>query len=110
MTTIRNYQGKDVDMLTTCATIIENAIANAEFLNSKHTSWTHEFFSRIKERIDNAFRDFLGIDNASQMREATQIVVEIQSKSLNDLAELKVQIEEDFKSDKKNGEVRFSNS
>ena len=100
MTTKRNYLGKDVDMLTTSATITENAIANVEFLNSKRTSWTDEFFAGMKERIDNAFSNYLGIDSASQMREATQIVVQIQSKALNDLAELKIQIEEDFKSNK----------
>jgi hypothetical protein len=31
----RNYTGKDVDMLTACATIVENAIANQDFLVSK---------------------------------------------------------------------------
>jgi hypothetical protein len=100
MKTIRPYKGKDVEMLTTCATIIENAMANVEFLNSKRTSWTPEFFTQIKEHIDNAFSNYLGIDNASQMREATRTVINIQSNSLNSLAELKVQIEEDFKSDK----------
>jgi hypothetical protein len=35
MKTQRNYTGKDVDMLTTCATIIENGIANQEFPPTK---------------------------------------------------------------------------
>ena len=100
MKTTRNYQGKDVDMLTACATIIENAIAKQDFLVSKRRNWAEPFFRNLKIRIDNAFSNFLGIDSASQQRKATQTVTEIQTIALNDLAELKIQIEEDFKSDK----------
>ena len=100
MTTTRNYQGKDVDMLTTSAVIIENAITNQEFLVSKRRNWGNPFFEELKTRIDNAFRDFLGIDSASEQRKATQTVTQIQVVALDDLAELKIQIQEDFKSDK----------
>jgi hypothetical protein len=100
MTTTRNYQGKDVDMLTTSAIIIENAIINQEFLVSKRRNWENPFFDELKTRIDNAFRDFLGVDSASEQRKATQTVTQIQIVALDDLAELKIQIQEDFKSDK----------
>ena len=100
MKTTRNYQGKDVDMLTTCATIVENAIANEEYLVNKRIVWDNPFFANLKTRIDNAFSDFLGIDSASEQRKATQTVTQIQTQALDDLAELKIQIEEDFKSDK----------
>lgn len=96
----RNYQGKDVDMLTTCGTILENAIANQEFLASKRKNWTEPFFQNQKERIDKAFSKYLGIDSASEQRKATQTVTQIQTLALDDLAEVKIQIEEDFKSDK----------
>ncbi len=101
MTTTRNYQGKDVDMLTVCATIIENAIANQGFLANKRSTWQAPYFDTAKTRIDNAFRQFLGIDSASEQRRATQTVSQIQTQALADLAELKIQIEEDFKTDKK---------
>jgi hypothetical protein len=100
MTTKRNYTGKDVDMLTTCATIVENAIANQDFLTTKRKNWIDPFFNNLKARIDNAFSQFLGIDNASQQRKATQTLTEIQAVALDNLAEAKIQIEEDFKSDK----------
>lgn len=44
MTAKRNYTGKDVDMLTACAAIIENAIANQEFLIGKRRNWADPFF------------------------------------------------------------------
>ena len=100
MTTTRNYQGKDVDMLTTSAVIIENAITNQEFLVSKRRNWENPFFDELKIRIDNAFSNFLGIDSATEQRKATQTVTQIQVVALDDLAELKIQIQEDFKSDK----------
>lgn len=55
MNTKHTYTGKDVDMLTTCATIVENAIANQEFLVSKRKNWANPFFADLKTRIDNAF-------------------------------------------------------
>ena len=101
MTTIkRNYTCKDVDMLTVSATIVENATANLDFLTGKRRAWADPFFPNLKAQIDRAFREFLGIDSASEQRKATQTVSEIQNDSLTDLAEVKVQIEADFKSDK----------
>lgn len=100
MTVTRIYQGKDVDMLTTCATIVENAVANRDFLVGKCQNWREPFFDNLKTCINNAFSQYLGIDNASKMHESTQLVIKIQAESMNDLAELKIQIEEDFKSDK----------
>ncbi|QYS87193.1 hypothetical protein JJC03_04405 [Flavobacterium oreochromis] len=43
-TQTRKYRGKDVDMLVACSTIIENAIANKTFLQSKRSNWTDDFF------------------------------------------------------------------
>lgn len=100
MKTTRNYQGKDVDMLTACATIIENAINNQEFLTSKRKNWEAPFFQDIKSRIEKAFSDFLGINSATELRQTTLALTQIQTQALDDLAELKIQIQEDFKAEK----------
>lgn len=97
----RAYAGKDVDMLTACGTIIDQAIIHKATLVAKRANWVDPFLPNIKTRIDNAFSNFLGIDNADQMRESTQVVGGIQKNALRDLAEFKVQIVEDFKSNKK---------
>jgi len=97
----RAYAGKDVDMLTACGTIIDQAIIHKATLVAKRANWADPFLPNIKTRIDNAFSNFLGIDNAEQMRESTQVVGGIQKNALRDLAEFKVQVMEDFKSNKK---------
>lgn len=98
-TTERIYKGKDVEMLSATATITEHAIDNKTFLISKRTTWADPFFAEIENRIDDAFKTYLGIDNAKAMREATKVVLSIQALALFLLAEFKVQIEEDFKGD-----------
>lgn len=97
----RAYKGKDVDMLTACSTIIGHTIDNKTFLISKRPTWADPFLPDLKTRIDNAFTDILGIDNAKDMRDATTVVTNLQTDALRDLAEFKIQIEEDFKGDKK---------
>ena len=101
MQTTRKYRGKSVEMLTTCNVIIENAIADQEFLVTKRASWTKPFFKNIETRIERAFTNTLGIDNVANQRAATQTLLSIQEEALAELAELKIQIQEDFKADKK---------
>jgi hypothetical protein len=97
ITIARKYKAKDVEMLTATATIIENAIANKTFLQSKRTTWADPYFEDIKTHIQNTTDTYLGKDAAQLMRQATQVVLSIQAQALNDLAEFKVQIEQDFK-------------
>lgn len=97
----RAYKGKDVEMLTVCDTMIDQAIIYKATLIAKRTTWADPFFPNLKTRIADAFSNYLGIDNAQQMRDATQIVTGIQQNATRDLAEFKIQVEEDFKKDKK---------
>ena len=96
-TTKRKYNSKDVDMLVACSTIIENALANKTFLQSKRSTWTDDFFTTIQTKIDKALEVHLGIDSAKDLRGATQTLQTIQKRALKDLAEVKVQIAEDYK-------------
>ena len=86
-------------MLLAAATIIDSAIANEAFLTSKRTNWTKPFFNNLRLRINNAITNHIGVDGVSELRQATQSLIVIQSAALLDLAELKVQIEVDFKND-----------
>lgn len=96
----RNYSIKDVDMLVTASTIIESAITNKSFLQSKRSTWADPFFDDLKQKIETATQTFLGVDSAKDLRGATQALLAIQKQATKDLALCKVQIEEDFKSDK----------
>ena len=96
----RNYRVKDVDMLISAATIVESAIANKSFLQSKRNTWQDPFFEDLQAKIENAIQNHLGIDSAKDLRQATQTIVAIHTQALKDLAEVKTQITEDFKTDK----------
>lgn len=80
--------------------IVENAIADKDFLQAKRAIWTDAFFSDIQARIDAATAKYLGADNAKKLRESTQKVMGIVIPAGTVLSEIKVQIEEDFKKDK----------
>ncbi|HBX50237.1 MAG TPA: hypothetical protein DEH02_04105 [Bacteroidales bacterium] len=98
MTTIkRKYKGGDVDMLTVSSAIVEHAIAHKIKLVAKRTTWADPYLPNLKARIETAFSDFLGIDNAKLMREATIVVTGIQKETIKLLSEIKIQISEDFK-------------
>lgn len=96
-TPARKYPTKDIEMLTTASVIIENAIANKTFLQSKRTTWADPFFDDIKTQIQATTDTYLGKDAAQNMRLASQIVYTIQAAAKNNLSELKIQIEQDYK-------------
>jgi len=96
-TPIKKYRAKHVDMIIAAATIVEAAINNKTFLQSKRSAWADPFFDKLKMRIDKVAQSVLGADNAKQLREATRAVLKIQQDALRDLGEAKVQITEDFK-------------
>ncbi|QYS87212.1 hypothetical protein JJC03_04780 [Flavobacterium oreochromis] len=98
-TVTRNYGGKDVDMLIACSTLIENAILYKRHLQEKRKTWTDEFFSNLQDKISKALEEHLGIDSAKDLRNATSFLETIQVMAENDLAEVKIQIIEDFKKD-----------
>lgn len=94
---LRIYTIKDVDLLITGSTIVETAIANKKFLVTKRPAWADPYFDNLKIRIGVATQTYLGVDNAKDLRQATQTLTNMQQAALNALAECKVQIEEDFK-------------
>lgn len=96
----RIYKGKKVEMLTACATIMENSLANQAFLVSKRQVWAPPYFDNLKKRIDDAFNTIIGADNALTLRRATNTVINIYDDSILALAEFKVQLVEDYKNDK----------
>ena len=96
----RLYPGKDVEMLTVSATMMETAISNKDFLLPKRSTWADPYFDNMKKRIDNAFKNHLGVDSAKELRQSTQVLMGIQKTAGRDIAEVKVQLDEDFKKDK----------
>ena len=98
--TQRLYKTKDVDMLVTSSTILESAIINKKFLQTKRSTWADPYFDDLKTKIENVTQTFLGVDSAKDLREATQSIEKIIKQATIDLAEFKVQVAVDFNKDK----------
>ncbi|MEC4048392.1 hypothetical protein OX284_003040 [Flavobacterium sp. SUN046] len=96
----RIYNGKDVDMLITAATIMNAAINHKVFLQNNRPLWLDPFFEDLAAEIENAIQTHLGIDSSKNLREATHILYQIQANAIIDLALIKIQISEDFKADR----------
>lgn len=92
----RLYAGKDVEMLMVAAVMLQHAIANKSFLISKRTVWADPFFDNLVLMVNDAFSKILNINDAKSLRDATQALLSIQKNALDDLVELKVQLEVDF--------------
>ncbi len=95
----RKYKMKDVDMIITSSTILETAATHQGFLQQHRSDWSGSFFTDLQADIDKKVSIHLGIDTAKDLREATAVVIETQTKAVKSLANLKVQIVEDFKQD-----------
>ena len=93
----RKFSVKDVEMLLVSSTIVESAMANKAYLQSKRPTWADPFFDDLKVKIDDAIVNHLGIDGAKELRHATQALKSVQLPAISDLALAKVQIMEDFK-------------
>ncbi|OYU79333.1 MAG: hypothetical protein CFE23_14605 [Flavobacterium sp. BFFFF1] len=96
-TNARNYNVKDVNLMIAADTIVSHAINHKEFLQSKRAVWADPFFEDFQTRINNAIQTYLGADNAAQLRQSTQKVHEILEPVRTLLAEIRIQIVEDFK-------------
>lgn len=97
MSTARNYTAKDIEMVIASSVIVQNAISNSEFLQTRRSTWTLEFFQELQSKIDQTTQTYLGLDSAKQLRDASRQVFAIRDKSLMLLSEFKVQLEQDFK-------------
>lgn len=97
---LRKYKAKDVDMAIAIATIVENAKLNQAFLQTKRSTFTMEFFNQLQLEIDAVVQQFLGADNAKQLRDSSTLLYASQKASLVLASEMKLQIELDFPDNK----------
>lgn len=95
----RKYNCSDVVLLTTASTIVENAKLNKNSLIAKRSNWADPFFPNLETRINNLVATYLGVDNAKDLRNATSILKNLQTKAIEKLGDVKAQIEADFVKD-----------
>jgi len=93
---LRKYKVKDVDMVIAMSALVLNAKLKQEFLQTKRSTFTMDYFKEFEIEIDFAIQKFLGADNARQLRESTITLYASQNEALNLASEMKLQIELDF--------------
>lgn len=98
---LRKYKVKDVDMVLAISTIVENAKLNQPYLQSKRSTFTMDYFNQLQTEIDAVIQQYLGADNAKQLRDSTALLYVKQKEALKLASEMKLQIELDFPDDKK---------
>jgi hypothetical protein len=93
----RIFNYSDVNMLTASGTIINSALAQQPAITAKRPLWTLLFLQNLQTRINDAFPNVLGVDNAADMRDKTKIVLDIMKVAEPNLTTFKKQVERDFK-------------
>ena len=96
----RKYNGKDAEMLIVASTITEAAKNNLAALVAKRANWADPFFPNHATRINNAINNILGVDSALSLRTQTAAVNAIVGPAMQNLTDVKIMIEQDFKSNK----------
>jgi len=100
LTTQRKYAHKDVDMLISAKTLSANFTDHKTEIVAVRAIWADPFIASFQTRIDNAISNFLGLDPKKDLKLATDQVLFIQQKAMEDIAFFKTNIEADFDNDK----------
>lgn len=93
----RDYKVKDVDMVLTAATVIENAIANKLWLQSKREIWADPYFSTIMDQINAAIQAHLNEENVAALRKANQQMTDILPAAIETVTVAKSQFNKQYK-------------
>lgn len=96
----RYYKGSDADMLTVISLIVQAAKDYEEELAARRPSWARPFFSNLQKEIDLVVKTYMCTDSAKNLRLSTQLLQQIHVAAINNLEEIKVQIERNFRKDK----------
>ena len=97
---IRLFKCTAYEMLTALETIINVCITNNAEIVKERPLWTVQFFNDFLAVIQNAYIQFLGIDNAKELRAATKALFAIINPASDDISKFNTQVKNDFDNDK----------
>jgi|GEM_PF-1050460 len=95
----RFYSSRDVDMLTACLILIGRAIDIKEELALKRPAWADPYFPKLKEEIELAYNEQLGVDSNVEMRSKTIEAEKERKNSVDLLRLLKAELEIAYRPD-----------
>jgi len=93
----RNYNFKDVEMLTASKTIAESFKANISELSATRTDWNIQYADGLNTRITDAIHTHLGVDAKKDLRMASSTLASLLLPAKRDISYFKTQIVDDFK-------------
>lgn len=96
----RYYKGNDADMLTAISSIVQAGKDYQEKLAARRPSWAEPFFTNLQKEIDLVVKTYMCTNSAKKLWLSTQLVQQIHVAAINNLEEIKVQIERNFRKDK----------
>ena len=97
---VRKFKCPDVVCLDASDTLVDIAIDNYADIVKKRQVLKDPYFPNLKVEIAGAYSQYLGIDNAKVLRNATAAVHLLQSQSLKLLGDFKSEIEFSYSEDK----------
>ena len=83
-------------MVIAVSALVLNAKLKQAFLVTKRSTFTMDYFTQFEAEINAAVQEFLGADNAKELRQSTIALYASQNEALHLAAEMKLQIELDF--------------
>ena len=97
MEQVRKFKCKAIELLIIGETIATVAATHVEALAKRRAAFTLAYFDELKTNIDKAYTDVLGVDNAQQMKDATQLLGSMMKPAKNDLVDFNKQLTFDFR-------------
>ncbi len=97
---IRLFKETAFEMLTALETIINVCLKYKDEIVKERPLWTEQYFNDFLTTIQNAFKLYLGIDNAKELRAATKVLYGIITPAKDDISKFNTQVKEDFDDDK----------
>jgi hypothetical protein len=91
--TSRIFKGGADEMITALTVLFDLIIPKRDLLFVDYPHWADPYLTDIQVNINEAFKKFIGFDTSKELRDATAILVSIQTQALADLTTLKKQIE-----------------
>ena len=97
---VRLFKESAFEMLTALETITNVCLKNKDEIVKERPKWTEQYFNDFLLTIQNAFKQYLGIDNAKELRAATKSLYTIITPAKDDISKFNTQIKEDFDGNK----------
>lgn len=93
---MKTYHYKDIVMLIAAGMVLKHFRDNLEELSVLRSDWNQKYADDLDQRINEIWENHIREDYRSDLREATDRVMEVSEAARKDLYFFKVQVESDF--------------